>query len=198
MIKVGVTGGIGSGKTTFCKVWESLGAFVVYADDFAKKLMVTDQELISQIKETFGEHSYFGDGTLNRSFLAEEAFSKGRVDELNAIVHPILWKRMNELMQSKEKEGVQLYVKEAAILLQNGRPEELDLVILLLADQSKQIERVKERDQSDDQSVMDRISKQPDFKDLIPLADYVVTNDSDLEALEARARTLYQQILAGN
>jgi len=108
MIKIGVTGGIGSGKTTFCKVWESLGAFVVYADDFAKELMVTDQELINQIKETFGERSYFRDGTLNRSFLAEEAFAKGRLYELTAIVPPTMWKRMNDIMQSKEKDRVKL------------------------------------------------------------------------------------------
>ena len=125
MIRVGVTGGIGSGKTTFCRKWEELGAFVLYADDFAKELMVSDEKMISSIKKTFGNESYKNDGSLNRTFLAKEAFEKGRVEELNAIVHPILWEKIDQLSDQKEKEGIQVFVKEAAILLQHGRPKKL-------------------------------------------------------------------------
>jgi len=105
MIKVGVTGGIGSGKTTLCEEWEKLGAFVVYADDLAKEIMVKDKLLVAKIKSIFGEESYFSDGSLNRSYLAKEAFENNRVDELNKIVHPVLWETTEALALDKEKKG---------------------------------------------------------------------------------------------
>lgn len=191
MIKVGVTGGIGSGKTTFCKVLEELGAFVLYADDLAKELMVSDPELISKLKQAFGDESYHADGSLNRGYLAKEAFEKGRVQELNEIVHPILWKRADEISQVKEEEGCSIFVKEAAILLQNGRPENVDQVILLLADQKSRIERVKSRDKTDEKKVQDRILKQQDFEKLTHLADRVVVNNESIEELKMKARETF-------
>ena len=196
MIKVGVTGGIGSGKTTLCKVWEELGAFVVYADDFAKNLMTTDEELKASIKHTFGRDSYFKDGSLNRAYLAEEAFSKGRVKELNAIVHPVLWSRIADLSNQKEGEGVQVFVKEAAILLQNGRPKDLDYVILLDADESKRIDRVIKRDSINKDLVIDRINKQQSLDEVIHFADFVISNNSTEENLKRKSEELFQQIIS--
>ena len=103
MIKVGVTGGIGAGKTTFCETWENLGAYVVYADDFAKNLMITDNEVITQIRQIFGDQSYLENGDLNTGFLANQAFNHDRVNELNSIIHPVLWKKINELALQKRK-----------------------------------------------------------------------------------------------
>ena len=191
MIKVGVTGGIGTGKSTFCQVWEQLGAFVVYADDFAKHLMITDSELIARIKSVFGDKSYFESGELNRSYLAEEAFKKGRVEELNAIVHPLFWSRLSELENQKEQEGVKIFVKEAAILLQNGRPDDLDLVVILTADESTRVQRVIERDNTTEDSVQGRILKQQDFAEISHLADFIVVNNSSLEDLSAKAKELF-------
>jgi len=193
-IKVGVTGGIGSGKTTFCKIWEGLGAFVVYADDYAKTLMNTDKELITQIKSVFGPNSYNEDGSLNREYLADEAFSKGRVKELNEIVHPVLWNRISELVEKKEKEGVLLFVKEAAILLQNERPNDLDFVVLLDADQSNRVERVQLRDGSTEQMILDRVSKQQDFDEVKHLADIIIENNEGEKELEEKAIVLYKRI----
>ena len=103
MIRVGVTGGIGSGKTTLCKEWEKLGAFVVYADDLAKKLMVEDEELVKKIKSTFGDKAYDEYGSLNRQYLAQEAFEKGRVNELNNLVHPVLWKKVEFYYKTEDQ-----------------------------------------------------------------------------------------------
>jgi dephospho-CoA kinase len=83
MIKVGITGGIGSGKSTVCKEWEKLGAVVFYADDEAKKLMVTDRLSRQKLTDAFGPQTYKADGSLNKAHLIEEAFIKGRVEELN-------------------------------------------------------------------------------------------------------------------
>ncbi len=191
MIKIGITGGIGSGKTTFCKVLEELGAFVLYADDYAKELMVNDEKLISSIKNTFGEEAYFKDGTLNRKFLAEEAFSKGRVEELNDLVHPVLWKKADQLADEKEKEGVTIFAKEAAILLNNGRPEDLDYVVLLLADDDERVSRVKKRDKATKEQITERINKQPQFEELAPLCDFIVMNEGTVEELQNKAREIY-------
>lgn len=195
MIKVGITGGIGSGKTTFCKELESLGAHVVYADDLAKEVMHTDEELKAKIKRTFGDEAYLPDGSLNREFLAAEAFEKNRVDELNALVHPVLWKRVDEIAEIKKKEGVRVLAKEAAILLNNGRPEDIDYVILLLADRDKRIERTMERDQSSRSKIESRIQKQPDFQSLTHLADFVVINDQNISSLKEKAAMIYNELI---
>lgn len=192
MIRVGVTGGIGSGKSTLCKFWQEMGAFVVYADDHAKELMISDEKLITQIKETFGDAAYFEDGSLNRKFLAEQAFAKGRVEELNGIVHPRLWESIVELSDIKEREGIEVFVEEAAILLQRGRPEFLDVVVLVLSEDDERLERVMQRDQIDAQLVLDRMEKQPDYEELAPLADYLVINDGTPEQLKLKAIELFK------
>ncbi|MFY0697254.1 MAG: dephospho-CoA kinase [Balneola sp.] len=194
MIRVGVTGGIGSGKTTLCKEWERLGAFVVYADDLAKKLMVEDEELVKRIISVFGDEAYHEDGSLNRHYLAHEAFEKGRVSELNRLVHPVLWKKVEEISAQKEREGVDVFVKEAAILLQHGRPEDLDYVVLVEADEQQRTKRVVERDNSDRKKVEGRISAQQDFSALTNLADFVVTNDEGVTELKEKARLLLKEI----
>jgi dephospho-CoA kinase len=196
MIKVGITGGIGSGKTTFCKEWEKLGAYVVYADDLAKQLMQKDTELINKIKHVFGKQAYDEMGTLNRPYLAEEAFQKGRVEELNNLVHPVLWERVAELAAEKEQEGVEVFAKEAAILLNNGRPVHLDYVILILADQKERIERSAQRDQVSNKNVEERIAKQPEFESLIHFADFIVDNNGSLTELKMKAKQIYDKVKA--
>lgn len=194
MIKVGVTGGIGSGKTTLCKEWEKLGAYVVYADDLAKKIMVDDAELKSQIKSVFGDDSYNSNGTLNRSHLAKEAFENNRVDELNALVHPALRKAVDKLVEKKEREGIEVFVKEAAILMQHGRPEDLDLVVLVTADVDTRVARVVQRDNTQEELVLDRVSKQQNFKDFLDLVDIKVSNNGSLEELINKAQELFNDI----
>lgn len=194
MIRVGVTGGIGSGKTTLCKEWERLGAFVVYADDLAKKLMVEDEELVKNIRSVFGDEAYHENGSLNRQYLAQEAFEKGRVAELNRLVHPVLWEKVEEISAQKEREGVDVFVKEAAILLQHGRPEDLDYVVLVEADEQQRTKRVVERDNSDRKKVEGRVSAQQDFSALTDLADFVVTNDEGVNELKEKARLLLKEI----
>lgn len=196
MKRVGVTGGIGSGKSTVCKIWEELGAKVVYADTIAKNLMVEDQVLIDEIKKTFGEDSYHQDGSLNRDFLAVEAFEKGRVEELNALVHPRVYRKTDELAIEAEKDGYEMFVKEAALLLKNGRPEEIDLIVLVLASEEKRLQRVVKRDSSSEKEVRSRIEKQQNFGHLKPLADYIIKNDGDLENLKLKAIRIYRSILA--
>lgn len=194
MITVGVTGGIGSGKTTVCKIWESLGAKVFYADDEAKKLMASDPEVIRAIKETFGAESYFPDGELNRQYLSEKAFRKGRVEELNRIVHPAVGKKFSGDAAAAGEAGIHLVVKEAALIdVESGGG--LDYIVIVASDLEKRVQRVIGRDDTDEQSIMERDARQPDFDALESSADFVIHNNGSLEDLTAAAEELYRQLM---
>lgn len=195
MVKVGVTGGIGSGKTVFCNVFQKLGAYVLNADDLAKKIMAENTTVKKDIINTFGEKSYKKDGSLNRKFLAEQAFKNDRVEELNEIVHPHIPKTASGIMAKAEKEGYDVFVYEAALLLQNLRPDSLDYVVLLLADKEKRINRVQERDRVKKELVIDRMQHQQNFEELTHLADIVIENNGTLEELEVKAEKVYYEIL---
>jgi len=192
---VGVTGGIGSGKTTLCKVWEKQGAAVYYADDAAKKLMVTDHDLINRLKDAFGEETYHPDGSLNKSHLIKEAFENGRVDTLNKLVHPAVAKDFKNFVKNAESNNKKIVVKEAALLLIGGRPDGIDLIVLIVSNKSKRIGRVVERDGVTGSDVESRDEQQPDFDQLTHLADYLITNDGTLKELETQAEQLYNDIM---
>ncbi|MFO7798757.1 dephospho-CoA kinase [Rhodohalobacter sp.] len=195
MIVAGVTGGIGSGKSTLCRVWESLGAKVVYADDLAKQLMVEDRSVIQRLTKLFGEETYTENRSLNKEHLIEEAFLKDRVEELNRVVHPAVREKFQEIIENSKNEGVEVLVKEAALLLNNGRPEELDAVILVTSSKSDQIKRVQERDEVGEKNVLDRMNKQPDFESLKSYADYVINNDGTIDEFKLKSKELYLKVL---
>ena len=194
MKSVGVVGGIGSGKTTVCKVWEKLGATVIYADDLAKELMQTDPELQKELTTIFGSETYNSDGSLNKPHLINEAFNNNRVDELNNAVHPILRKKLKNLAVSSEQAGVELFVVEAAILLNDGRPDFPEIIVLVTADRDRRVERVAKRDQASGDEILARMDKQPNFNELTHLADFTIENDGSLAELEESASNLFEEL----
>lgn len=195
MIIAGVTGGIGSGKSTLCRVWEDLGARVVYADDLAKKLMVRDEEVKSKLIKTFGDKTYNEDGSLNKAHLIQEAFENSRVEELNQIVHPAVARAFKQICTDAEKDGEKMIVKEAALLLNEGRPPGLDIVVLVTSPIDMQVNRVRMRDGVKKEEVQARIQKQPDFERLKNRVDYTVINDGSLDEFKVKARELYKEII---
>lgn len=197
MISVGITGGIGSGKSTVAEIWESLGAKVVFADDLAKELMRTDPSLRHKLTETFGKETYHPDGSLNKPHLIEEAFHNDRVEDLNSIVHPAIRREAQKLINQAERNGTEMFVYEAAILLNEGRPDYLDFVVLVTSDQVNRLARVSERDSVDESDVAARMAKQPDFESLTHLVDYSIENNGTLEDLREKANSLYRT-LVGN
>lgn len=199
MITVGVTGGIGSGKTTVCKIWESLGAKVFYADDEAKNLMASDPEVADAIRKTFGNRSFFPDGKLNRQHLTQEAFKKGRVEELNRIVHPAVGRKFAEDAAAAREAGIHIFVKEAALMNIRSGSGGLDYVVMVASDLEKRVQRVIERDSTDRESVLERVARQPDFEDLESSADFIIHNNGSAEDLKSASEELYVQLsdLAG-
>ncbi|MEX2403527.1 MAG: dephospho-CoA kinase [Balneolales bacterium] len=195
MITIGITGGIGSGKTTVCKHWESLGAQVIYADALAKELMVKKPELINAIKREFGEDSYYEDGSLNKDYLSRQAFELGKVDRLNQLVHPEVYKETGRIIDEAEQAGIKVLVKEAALLLLKGRPKNLDHIVLVLADEQLRTVRVALRDPAGPEDIKKRIRKQQDFSKLTHLADSIIENNGDLKELLQKADDIYQMLL---
>src|SRR5688572_16534049 len=120
MLKIGITGGIGSGKTTICKIFEVLGVPVFYADIVAKETMVADALLIQGVKDTFGVESYFPDGLLNSKHIAGIVFNNAaELEKLNALVHPAVFRAFDDWV--KEIPVDTPYVlKEAALLFESG------------------------------------------------------------------------------
>lgn len=174
MLKIGLTGGIGSGKTTVAKVFETLGIPVYYADDKAKQLMNNDAMLKGSIIQQFGTDAY-KNGELDRKYLAGIVFNdKEKLALLNSLIHPITISDANEWM----KQQTSLYViKEAALLFESGAAEELDYVIGVYAPQHIRIQRVIKRDKMPVEEIMKRISRQIDEEMKMKLCNFVITNN---------------------
>ncbi len=175
MLQIGITGGIGSGKTTICKIFEVLDIPVYYADSRAKWLMVNDQQLVKDIKETFGEESYHPDQSLNRVYLADLVFNdQEALDRLNALVHPAVAADTKKWQQAQT--GVPYTLKEAALLIEAGQHKTLDKLIVVTAPKEWRIQKIMQRDQIDRHQVAARMNKQLGEEEKVKYADFIIQN----------------------
>ncbi|MCW5909038.1 MAG: dephospho-CoA kinase [Chitinophagales bacterium] len=195
MLKIGITGGIGSGKTTVCKMFEELGIPVYYADERAKYLMQHEHFLIDEIKKNFGEEVY-EDGQLNRQLLASKVFhDKERVKLLNSLVHPAVFRDTERWVMEQEVTNVPYALKEAALLIEAGSHKYLDKLILVTAPQNVRVKRVVERDNVSSSDVMARMQNQLPEEEKVKLADFVIVNDNDKEHLKQQVLKIHQQLV---
>jgi len=177
MLKIGLTGGIGSGKTTVAAIFETIGIPVYYADDAAKRLMNTNEELKEAILKNFGEASY-KNAELDRKYLAGIVFNnKEKLDLLNSLTHPVTIKDAADWMSRQTAPYV---IKEAALLFESGAAELLDKVIGVYAPQHIRVQRVMQRDGLPAEDVMKRISRQIDEEMKMKLCDFVITNNEQV------------------
>lgn len=174
MLKVGLTGGIGSGKTTVAKIFETLGIPVYYADDAARKLMNSDTELKKELILHFGPDIYRGN-EMDRKKLASVVFSnKEKLELLNSLTHPVTIRDAEAWMK---KQTTPYAIKEAALLFESGAAGHLDAIIGVYAPQQLRVKRVMERDGATTDEVMKRISRQMDEEMKMKLCDHVVRNN---------------------
>lgn len=174
IIKVGITGGIGSGKTTVAKVFEVLGVPVYYADEAAKRLMNEDEILKGEIQHHFGKECYL-EGKLNKKYLSELVFTNDKkLALLNSIVHPVTIADAQKWMQ---QQTTPYAVKEAALIFESGSQQELDYVIGVFTPIPMRIQRVIKRDQLSREEIKARMDKQMDESIKMRLCDFVITND---------------------
>lgn len=174
---VGITGGIGSGKSTVCKIFASLDVPVYDSDSRAKNLMTTDGILINQIRKEFGDLSYNESGALNREYLSKTVFNdKTKLEKLNNLVHPRV--AYDSERWIKENSNYPYLLKEAALLFESGAYKMLDKMIVVTAPESIRVRRVIQRDVGKtEEDVIKIIRSQYAEADNIKRADYVIANN---------------------
>ncbi len=190
-LKIGLTGGIGSGKTTIAKIFELLNIPVYYADAASKRLYQTDRQLIQKMKEHFGDHIYVND-QLNRTQLASIVFNDPeKLTLLNSLVHPPTIRDALEWMKAQTTAYV---IKEAALLFESGSAVGLDYVIGVSAPALVRIKRVMDRDGVTREEVLNRMTRQMKEEDKIKLCDFVIINN-ERELVIPQVMKLHEKLM---
>ncbi|NOQ70787.1 MAG: dephospho-CoA kinase [Crocinitomix sp.] len=172
---IGITGGIGAGKTLVCSIIHATGYPVFYSDKAAKNILNSDDNIKGQINAAFGKEAYLNN-ELNRSYISQKIFNdKKLLTAINEIVHPAV---RQAFAQWAEEQTTDLVFNEAAILFETGAYKLYDANVLVVAPESIRIERVMQRDQISEQAVRARINKQWSDAEKISLADHIITNDN--------------------
>ena len=193
--RVGVTGGIGTGKTTVCNFLRALGCEIFSADNEAKRLQETDPDVVAGIKQIFGDTIY-ENALPNRKRIAEIIFhDEKKLSELNALIHPKVFRAFDEAAKRAEAAGKTMIAKEAAILFESGGEKGLDAVLVVAADLDIRIARLKARGLSE-ADIRARMSRQFSQEELLKRADLVVWNNHSLDRLEAETEHAYLELLA--
>ena len=165
MLKIGLTGGIGSGKSLVCRIFETMGIPVYYADKEAKKLMWRNKQLKTSVKQLLGEEAYLKNGRLNRKHIADQVFSnKDLLQQLNKLVHPAVALDLDRWMSEQKTKYA---IEEAALIFEAGSQHYFDKIITVAADDELRISRVISRDSTDRAAVMARMKNQLDQSEKI-------------------------------
>lgn len=187
-LRVGVTGGIGSGKSTVCGILASLGRYVLRADELARDLTDTLPVIQSAIKSHFGNEVFLPDGSLDRRKLASIVFANpARRATLDTIIHPHVFNAIDiELAKLSSAQQLPYVAIEAALVFETGMDERLNYVIVVQADEETRIRRVMERDKISRDEVLMRLRSQMDQSEKVSRADFVIENDGSEEELRRR------------
>lgn len=192
MMLVGLTGGIGSGKSTVAEMFRDLDVPVYDSDLEAKQLMVTSMEMRQSILDLFGDEAYKGE-SLNRKYIADQVFKNTELlKKLNGIVHPAVRKHFLEWM---EQQSAPYVIQETALIFENGVQDQYDATILVTAPLNVRLERVMKRDNMTEQAVMDRMKNQMDDNQKIDLAQFCIEN-VDLDTTRERVNKLHHKLSA--
>ena len=187
---IGLTGGIGSGKTTVARMFQLHGIPVYNSDEQAKELMVKSEELVKEIKSLLGEEAYIGN-ELNREYIAQKVFAdKEMLKSLNNLVHPAVRDDFNKWAAVQEAPYV---IQEAAILFENGAHEKFDKMILVTAPKLIRLKRIMQRDNESEDNILARMSHQWDDTKKLPLANFVIEN-TDLEKTKTEVRKIHEKL----
>lgn len=205
MLKVGLTGGIASGKTVIGEMLVALGAQLIQADQISHELMQPGQPVYEEVVRKFGSGILNADGTVNRPRLAEAAFGRpgegtsSRVAELNRIVHPAVIRRQDDWMEEiGRRDGQAIAIVEAALILEAGAAKRFDRLIVVTCSEEQRVQRFAARLRVDletaRQEVKRRMAAQLPDEEKIKAADFVVDNSGSLDSTQAQVRQIYQQL----
>ena len=192
MLKVGITGGIGSGKTIVCRIFELFGIPVFYADDAARILIDTDPVLMQAIRQLFGNDIYTATG-LDRKKVSAIVFNDpAKLEQLNALTHPATIKNADEWMTSRKAPYA---IKEAAIFFESGSHTHMDVMIGVDAPEEIRIQRAIQRSNISREEVLKRIARQMDNDEKMRRCDHVIINDG-VRALIPQVASLHETLIA--
>ncbi len=198
---VGVTGGLGSGKSTVCHLLANMGCALFEADRVAKEMQLTDAEVIAGIKTIFGDGIYSrdadGDLLLDRKTIASIVFSSpDKLQALNQLIHPKVFTAFALAIDDARQRGVKILVKEAAILFESGGSKGLDAVVVVTADEQTRIARAVLKGMGTAEEIARRLAAQWPQEKLTALADYVLVNNCSCTELQQQSEQLYHTLLA--
>ena len=189
---IGLTGGIGSGKSTIAKCFLELGIPVYDSDLEAKKLVDENKKIISELIKLFGEEVY-QNGVYNRKLVSSKVFEdKELLGKLNQIIHPEVFRHFRNWVKNQKTDFV---VKEAAILFESGSYKDCDLVVSVVADEEIRINRVLKRDETTEAQIRHRMRNQWTDEQRIEKSDFIISNNSNLEELKKEFDQLYKELL---
>lgn len=192
---VGLTGGIATGKSLVSAEFKRLGAIVIDADVIAREVVEPGKPAYDEIIEAFGEKVLNPDNTLNRKALGDIVFcDKEALGKLNRITHPRIRRRIRE--EIAKAGGEELIVVDIALLIEMGFKDEVDSIIVVYADEERQIERMLERNGLTREEAVLRLSCQIPVKEKLGYADYVIENNGDIESAAERAREVFRALKA--
>ncbi|MCX7880778.1 MAG: dephospho-CoA kinase [Ignavibacteria bacterium] len=185
---VGVTGNFGSGKTTVCKIFEQQGYPVIYSDSLAKEVLKTNPNVKNQVISTFGSESYFDNGEINTTWLAQKVFSDTPEGEsnlafLNSIVHPAVLDEIEKIISELILNGAKIIFIESALIFEIGIEEIFDYIILVDASKDTIINRMNLKGVYSEEEVLKRLKKQMPSEEKRKLADFVIYNEGSFDEL---------------
>ncbi len=193
---VGLTGGIGSGKSTVAELFLKLGAGLIDADELAREVVEPGQRAWKEIREAFGEDVFHPDQTLNREALGEIIFSDPAARErLNAITHPRIGEEIIKRLEGFRVKAVPVVLIDAALLIESPATKWIRPVIVVTAPEQERIKRLKKRSGLAEEDAISRIRSQMPDKDRVANADYVLDNSGTLEELEKKVKALWDKIV---
>ena len=193
MLKVGITGGIGSGKSTVSRFFSELGVPVYDSDQRAKSIMQHNDSIISKIKKEFGDNSY-KNNVLNRSHIAEIVFKNElKLKQLNIIVHPVVKTDFNNWLS--QNSNAKFVIKEAAIMIESGAFKDLDKLIVVNASREQKIKWIKKRDHLLLQDIENRIQNQLSDEIRNQYADFIIENNSSKKELKQQVLSVYNKLI---
>jgi len=192
MLKIGITGGIGTGKTTICKIFETLGIPVFYADEESKKILFHDSDVNEELRTIFGKE-IFTEGIPDRKKIADIVFSdREKLEQLNAILHPAVIRKSEEWFH--EPKRAPYAIKEAALIFEVGGERNLDKVIVISSPEEISIGRIMKRDNVSEEEVRLRMGNQLAQEVKEKKADFLIVND-DRQMLIPQVMNIHNHLL---
>jgi len=195
MLKIAITGGAGTGKSTVARMFKELGAVVLDADQIARAAAAVGAPAWRELRRLYGEDYFNPDGSLNRAKLAQRIFADPEARrQINALIHPLVAQELQEKVADLESQGVDLVMVEVPLLFETGREQAFDGVIVVSAPEAEQIRRLKSRDHRGDEEIQGILQAQGPLADKVSRADYVVDNGGGLDFTQQQVQNIWTQL----